>query len=210
MRRIIFILLGLFLFQTLSAQTHKFLFQTNYGDFKVVLYDFTPAHRDMFLKAVDNKVYQEAFFNRIIENFVVQGGEHDVDIAAREAKQPHLDKIRLTGEFDQRAFHKVGSFGAGRDNNPEKASFLNQIYFITGKSVTSEELDALEHKKGIVYTDEQREEYLKNGGQPRLDMDYTIFGEVYEGLDILIQISKVKTDDKNYPIEPVVFTITKL
>lgn len=209
MKRFFLICLTIFLSNNLSAQTHRVLFKTSYGSFKVVLYDYTPAHRDLFLEAIKTDVYRNALFNRIIENFVVQGGEHDVDIAKKEAAHPEQGKPRLAGEFDKRAYHKVGAFGAGRDDNPEKASFLNQLYFIVGKPVSKDELDSLEKKKGISYTAEQRETYLKIGGQPRLDNDYTVFGEVYEGLSVLIDISRVKTDKADYPLTEILFEIEK-
>lgn len=193
------------------AQTYKVLFETNFGSFKVVLYDFTPNHRDMFLKAVENEEYKEALFNRVIENFVVQGGEHDIDIARREAADPKGLKPRLAAEFDERAFQKMGALGAGRDDNPQKSSFLNQIYFVVGKTpVTETELANLEQKKSIRFTPQQKTEYLKNGGLPRLDHDYVIFGEVYEGLDVLMRISRVKTDKQDFPLEKVVFSVKKV
>ncbi|TDS12170.1 peptidylprolyl isomerase [Sphingobacterium paludis] len=205
-----FLYCTLFCVSNIQAQTHRILFKTDYGAFKVLLYDYTPKHRDLFLDAMKNDVYRAALFNRVIENFVVQGGEHDVDIAKREAAQPALGKRRLAGEFDQRAFHKVGAFGAGRDDNPEKASFLNQIYFVVGKPVRAEDLDSLEKKKDISYSAEARDTYLKIGGQPRLDNDYTVFGEVYEGLDVLLAISKVKTDKEDYPLREISFTIEEI
>ncbi len=210
MKKALIVFLALVLHTGLSAQTHRILFKTNYGSFKVVLYDYMPKHRDLLLDAIKTDVYRNALFNRVIENFVVQGGEHDVDIAKREAAHPELGKPRLAGEFDPRAYHKVGAFGAGRDDNPEKASFLNQLYFIVGKPVTNEELDALEKKKGIKYTSEARNTYLKMGGQPRLDNDYTIFGEVYEGLAVLMEISKAKTDKEDYPVKEIAFTIEEI
>ena len=193
-----------------EGQTHKLLFKTHLGDFKVVLYDFTPHHRDLILSAIQDSVYKGAVFNRIIENFVVQGGEHDVDIAERESVDPTGAKPRLAAEFDPRAFHKIGALGAGRDDNAEKASFLNQIYFVVGKSVKAEDLDLLETKKNMKYSTEQRNTYLKSGGLPRLDGDYTVFGEVIEGLEVLMRISKVKTNKDDYPIEDVVFEVSEI
>ena len=75
-------------------------------------------------------------------------------IAKREAADPAGAKPRLAGEFDSRAFHKIGTLGQGRDDNPNKASFLNQIYFVVGKKVTEEDLETLEVKKGIKFTPE--------------------------------------------------------
>lgn len=155
-------------------------------------------------------MYHDALFNRVIENFVVQGGEHDVDIAEQEKALQPSERYRLPAEFDSRAFHKMGALGAGRDENDDKASFLNQIYFVVGKIVTNEELNALELKKGIKFSENQREIYLKNGGLPRLDNDYTVFGEVYEGLEVLLKISKVQTNEKDYPLEKIIFEITEI
>ncbi|WP_437917745.1 peptidylprolyl isomerase [Sphingobacterium sp. LRF_L2] len=202
--------IALIITTTLNAQSHKLLFETDYGSFKVLLYDFTPKHRDLILEAIANDVYQDALFNRVIENFVVQGGEHDIDIERREALDPKGGKPRLAPEFDSRAFHKMGALGAGRDNNLEKASFLNQIYFVVGKPITNEMLKELEEKKGITYTNEQRKVYLDQGGQPRLDHDYTVFGEVYEGLNTLMKISQAKTDSADYPIKAIPFRIKEI
>ncbi|MDR2270492.1 MAG: peptidylprolyl isomerase [Sphingobacterium sp.] len=192
------------------AQSKRLLFKTAFGEFKVVLYDFTPHHRELMLKSIKDSVYKDALFNRIIENFVVQGGEHDIDIEKREAADSLHRKPRLAAEFDQRAFHKMGALGAGRDGNPEKASFLNQIYFVVGKKISSADLDGLEAKKGIKYTEEQRKEYLAHGGQPRLDHDFTVFGEIYQGLNVILKISRVKTDKQDFPLTKVPFSIVEI
>ena len=192
------------------AQSHKLQFKTTHGSFKVMLYDFTPKHQKLILDAIKDDVYKDALFNRIIENFVVQGGEHDDDIANREKGLPTNEHHRLAAEFDSRAFHKMGALGAGRDDNPQKASFLNQIYFVVGKPVSVNDLDTIEQKKGIKFTQEQRETYFSKGGLPRLDGDYTVFGEVYEGLDVLLKISKFKTNEKDAPLQPVSFEIIEI
>lgn len=210
MKSCLYIFVLIFLPMQFWAQSHKLQFKTTHGTFKVVLYDFTPKHQQLILNAIKENVYKEALFNRIIENFVVQGGEHDDDIAQREKDLPVNEHYRLAAEFDSRAFHKMGALGAGRDDNPKKASFLNQIYFVVGKSVTETDLENIEQKKGIKFTKEQRETYLSKGGLPRLDGDYTVFGEVYEGLDVLLEISKLKTNEKNAPLQPVSFEIIEI
>jgi cyclophilin family peptidyl-prolyl cis-trans isomerase len=206
------LVLGLFLIWAGSSycQTKQLLFKTAFGNFKVVLYDFTPNHRDLMLRSVKDSVYEGALFNRIIENFVVQGGEHDIDIEQREAADSLMRKPRLAAEFDPRAFHKIGALGAGRDNNPQKASFLNQIYFVVGKAVSAIDLDSLEAKKGIKFTASQRKEYLSRGGQPRLDNDFTVFGEIYEGLDVIKKISQVKTDKQDFPLTKIPFAVEEI
>lgn len=203
---IVFVLLPLFN----RAQSHRLLFKTSYGTFKVMLYDFTPQHQKLILEAVGEKVYHQALFNRIIAGFVVQGGEHDDDIAKREHQLSETERKRLPAEFDARAYHKKGAIGAGRDDNPSKASFLNQIYFVIGKPVTIEELNKYEIEKGISYSQEQRHTYLSEGGLPRLDGDYTVFGEVYEGFEVLLHISNLKTNAKDAPLTPVVFDIEEI
>ncbi|WP_159635934.1 peptidylprolyl isomerase [Sphingobacterium composti Ten et al. 2007 non Yoo et al. 2007] len=208
MRYLTLLFVLVFLHQFAVAQSRKIAFKTDYGTIKVMLYDFTPKHRDLMLKSNQDSIYQDALFNRIIENFVVQGGEHDMDIAKREAADSTGNKPRLAGEFDARAFHKIGALGQGRDDNPQKASFLNQIYFVIGKKVTEDHLAKLEAQKGIKFTKEQRGEYLKNGGLPRLDGDYTIFGEIYEGMEVIMAISRFKTDKDDFPLSPVRFSVS--
>lgn len=210
MKSYLYLFLLIFLPIQFWAQSHKLQFKTEHGSFKVMLYDFTPKHKQLILDAIKNDVYKDALFNRIIENFVVQGGEHDDDIALREKDLPLNEHYRLPAEFDSRAFHKMGALGAGRDDNPQKASFLNQIYFVVGKPVSVTDLDNIEQKKGIKFTKEQHEIYLSKGGLPRLDSDYTVFGEVYEGLDVLLKISKLKTNEKDAPLQPVSFEIIEI
>lgn len=189
------------------AQTHKLVFETSYGNFKVMLYDFTPKHRDLVLNSLEFDLYKDVFFNRIIENFVVQGGLHDDEIEKIEENIPVEKRKRLSPEFDKRAFHKIGALGAGRDENTTKSSFLNQIYFVVGKPVSENDLQKIETQKGIKFSLHKKEIYLKEGGLPKLDGDYTVFGEVIEGLEVLIEISKTKTNEKDAPLKPIWFRI---
>lgn len=210
MKQYSILLIALFLQLQLWAQSHRIEFRTPQGSFKVMLYDFTPQHQDLILEAIKNRTYHEALFNRVIENFVVQGGEHDDAIAQRETGIPEDQHQRLAAEFDTRAYHKMGALGAGRDDNKQKASFLNQIYFVVGKPVLPHELTELEQKKGVEFTDEQRQTYLTDGGLPRLDGDYTVFGEVYEGLEVLLAISKLATYPKDAPLQNIPFEIVEI
>lgn len=210
MKRAVLLFFALTVAIATFGQHSKILVQTNYGDFKVVLYDFTPKHRALLLDAVKSGVYANALFNRVIAGFVVQGGELDDSILEREAREQVEHPKRLAPEFDDRAYHKLGALGAGRDDNPSKSSYLNQLYFVVGKPVSEADLRALEQKKGINYTPEQRAAYLSKGGQPRLDKDYTVFGEVIEGLDVLLKISQVKTESGDLPMAEVVFSMSIL
>lgn len=192
-----------------SAQTHRVKFATSKGDFIVLLYDKTPAHRDLFLKLVAAGDYKQQLFNRVVKQFVNQGGILDETTLALEAagKQP---VVRLPAEIVPEYFHKKGALGAGRDDNPQKASYVKQPYFVIGKVYTDAELDSLEIKKGIRYSAVQRAAYKSIGGAARLDGDYTIYGEVVEGLDVVEKINNVSTDKNDVPIEPIVFSVTLL
>ena len=112
-----------------SAQTYTLKFKTNYGKFDVMLYDFTPKHRDLILNEINKGTYTNTQFNRVVKDFVIQGGELDDPILAREAEHPEQKPIRLAPEFNPKAFHKMGALGAGRDENKEKASYLNTDAF---------------------------------------------------------------------------------
>lgn len=191
----------------LHAQTYTLKFKTNYGNFEAILYDFTPQHRDLILSEVAKGTYKNAEFNRVIQNFVIQGGELDETILKREALDPDQKPMRLSPEFHPKAFHKLGALGAGRDNNPTKGSYFNQIYFVVGKRVNLIDLETLEKQKGIKFTAQQKEEYLKNGGLPRLDHDYTVFGEITKGLPVVLKISREDTDANDVPEDPIIFTI---
>lgn len=190
-----------------QAQTYTLKFKTNQGNFEAMLYDFTPKHRDLILKEIEKGTYKNAQFNRVIQNFVIQGGELDETILAREAKNPSQKPERLAPEFHPKAFHKIGALGAGRDNNPDKSSYFNQIYFVVGKRINEIDLATLEQKKGIKFTEAQRKEYLNNGGQPRLDHDYTVFGEITRGLNVALKMSRLDTDENDVPEDPIIFTI---
>ena len=189
----------------LRAQSVFVRLETNKGNITVMLYDETPKHRDMFIQSIKKGTYKNALFNRVIKSFVSQGGELDEPILAREKAHPELTPVRLPAEIRPTLFHKKGAFGAGRDDNPAKSSYLNQIYLVEGKKQTDAQLDDMEKKKGIKFTQKQRDTYKNIGGIPYLDGDYTVFGEIVEGLEVAEAINSVATNKEDLPLAPVVF-----
>lgn len=195
----------------------KVLISTSYGDIKVVLYNETPKHRDNFIKLVKEGAYDSTLFHRVMVDFMIQGGDP-------ESKNAEAGKMlgegslgyTISAEFDSSLIHKKGALAAARmgDNvNPNKESSSCQFYIVEGKTFTKEEVDKMlvdRNKKRtnpIVYTEEQYKIYEEIGGTPHLDMDYTIFGEVIEGLDVVDKISIAQTDRRNRPKEDIKMTM---
>ena len=189
------------------AQSRHVKLVTNQGDITILLYDKTPKHRDMFLRSVRSGLYKDAQFNRVIKSFVSQGGELDESILERERLHPELPLKRIAAEIDTSLFHKRGALGAGRNDNPEKSSYINQIYLVEGKIYTDEQLNAIEKKKGYNFSEQQRKIYKTVGGTPHLDGDYTVFGEIISGIDVAERINSVSTDEHDLPLVPVIFNI---
>lgn len=205
MKRIILSISLVLLITLVKAQSTFVRFVTNKGDITIMLYDETPKHRDMFLKGIKKGWYKNAEFNRVIKSFVSQGGELDDTILNREKRHPELGAKRFPAEIKPNLFHKKGALGAGRDDNPDKASYFTQIYLVVGKKQTDAQLDAIEQKKNRKILEAQRAIYKTIGGTPHLDQDYTVFGEIVEGMEVADAINAMATDKNDVPLSAVVF-----
>ena len=203
----VFKAIAFFVLVSLSAYSQSTFVElkTSKGTIVVMLYDKTPMHKQMFINEIKKGTYQKALFNRVIKDFVSQAGELDDSILNREKRNPQKTPLRLPAEINGEFIHKNGALGAGRDDNPEKSSYFNQIYLVSGKVLNDEQLDKLEEKTGKKMSSKTREIYKTQGGVPRLDNDYTIFGEIVEGQSVADQINKVETNDKDVPMKAVVF-----
>ena len=195
----VLVLVGL----TCSAQkaTEKetvVVIKTSMGTIKAKLYNDTPKHRDNFIKLVNEGWYNGSPFHRVIKEFMIQGGQN---------KDGRLDPgYRVPAEIKDNHFHKKGALCAARQGdqvNPKKASSGSQFYIVQGKVYDDRWLDMYESHSGKVLNARQRQTYKTVGGTPHLDGDYTVFGEVTEGLDIVDKIAAVKTGRMDVPVEPV-------
>lgn len=190
------------------------LLETNKGNIRITLYDDTPLHRDNFIKLVKSGFYDGLLFHRVINRFMIQGG----DSASRHATagqmlgdSPEGYSIPAEIRFPER-FHKRGALAAAREGdhvNPQRVSSMSQFYIVCGQKFNDEILDKIQQRidqstnGSIKLTPEIRKVYRETGGTPHLDGQYTVFGEVTEGMDVVESIEKVETDANDRPLEDV-------
>jgi peptidylprolyl isomerase len=246
--------------QTLSKET--ILISTPYGNMKIKLYEETPLHKKNFLKLAKEGFYDSLLFHRVINNFMIQGGDPDSKMANDTVLLGNGDVgYWVPAEFHQKLYHKKGVIAAareGEDVNPKKESSGCQFYIVMGKRYDSLALQKAEIRvnnelvkkinyltgfggkskklkeyytrlytqgkedslkiavrqlndsvskaeysrtKHYTWTKTQRKMYETVGGTPHLDNNYTVFGEVIEGLEVIDKIGGVKTDKNDRPKE---------
>ena len=116
----------------------------------------------------------------------------------------------IPAEFVPELYHKRGALSAarlGNQQNPEKQSSGSQFYIVQGKKWSDAELQALQQQRGISLTEEQKEVYKTVGGVPFLDTEYTVFGEVVEGLEVIDKIAAAQRDQADRPLQDVPMTV---
>ncbi|ELR70273.1 Peptidyl-prolyl cis-trans isomerase [Fulvivirga imtechensis AK7] len=225
--------------------------KTEYGDMHAILYDETPKHKENFIKLAKEGFYDSLLFHRVIEDFMIQGGDPDTK-KAQPGQQLGSGGpgYQIPAEFDKDLFHIKGALSAARTNNPEKKSSGSQFYIVQGKTWTKEELTTDMNKLGmaarqlmnrgdqdsvkqmlmniyqtegpeaygnklmemrsyieeVMQTDvtkemapERLEAYTTVGGAPHLDDEYTVFGKVIGGLDVIDKIAAQPTDQRDRP-----------
>ncbi|MFV0607216.1 MAG: peptidylprolyl isomerase [Niabella sp.] len=187
------------------------LLQTSMGDITIRLSNLTPLHRNNFLKLVKTKYYDGLLFHRVINHFMIQSGDPDSRNAAPgKTLGDGGPAYTVPAEFRPELFHKKGVIAAARegdDINPQKASSASQFYLTQGKVFTPTQLDTLEVKRlKRKIPEAQRKVYTTIGGVPHLDQNYTVFGEVIKGINVIDNIAAVPTSkgvDKDRPLQDV-------
>ena len=188
--------------------------ETTEGNIRIALYNETPMHRDNFLKLVRMQVYDSLLFHRVIKDFMIQSG----DINSKHA-QP--GQLLGTGDFDYtqepefrlpQLFHHRGVVAMARegdDVNPEMRSSACQFYIVWGRVLDDKKLNQIQERLDsttqgrVKLTPEMMATYKTVGGTPHLDGQYTVFGEVTEGLDIIDRIQQMPTDKYARPLEDI-------
>ena len=217
MKRILFLIALVYgASANLCAQTSttEVLLETTMGNIRIALYDETPQHRDNFLKLTKMGSYDSLLFHRVIKDFMVQSG----DIFSKRAKPGQLLGL---GDYDYtqeaefrlpKIFHRRGVVAAAREGdekNPERRSGASQFYIVWGKIYDDRRLDYTQMKLDSItngevqLTPEMREVYKTIGGTPHLDGQYTVFGEVTEGMNLIEKMQMVETDKNDRPLEDI-------
>ena len=235
---------------------------TPLGNIKVRLYDETPIHRDNFLKLVQEGFYNDTLFHRVIENFMIQGGDPNSRNATPEQMLGAGDPgYTLPSEFVSGCYHKRGALAAARmgdEVNPNRDSSGSQFYIVWGQTYSSAKLKQLEqqmlqqieqqevnrlslerreeimnlrrsrNREGLMelqeqliqqakqavkakkplFTEEMCKVYEEVGGVPFLDGQYTVFGEVESGLEVVERLQQVPTGMADRPLEDIKIQIT--
>lgn len=203
---------------SLTADTtlHQVMLETTMGNIKLALYNDTPKHRDNFLKQVNEGYYNGCIFQRVIKNFMIQGG----DYSCRKVTPGKVEKFDVGYTVPAeiiypKYYHKRGQLCMARegdDENPTKASGATDFYITWGRNFSPRQMEYLveqmqrEGKNYAIPSKEVQEGYIKYGGVPHLDNGYTVFGEVLEGLDVVDKIQNVATNKENNdrPLEDII------
>ena len=184
---------------------------TDFGVMMAELYDATPQHRDNFLKLAGEGYYDGLLFHRVIDGFMIQGGDPNSRNAAPGAALGSGGPgYQVPGEFVDSLVHIRGAIAAARTGdgvNPERKSSGSQFYIVQGTAVDASMLDMLEKRKGFKYSEEQRAAYLEHGGTPFLDRDYSVYGRVISGFDVLDQIARAPKDARDRPTKDIKMTV---
>jgi peptidyl-prolyl cis-trans isomerase B (cyclophilin B) len=179
------------------------LISTSMGEIKVKLFEDTPLHRANFIRLVKMGFYDKTVFHRVLKNATIQGGN------SREAKMP-IGDYTIPTEINARHVHTRGALAMARYDdvvNPTRASSADNFYIVQGYRTDAEELHELESLRQFTYSPGQIKTYSTIGGMPSLDMKYTVFGEVIEGMDVVDKIARVPVDTNDWPDQEIYITM---
>lgn len=193
------------------------IIHTSLGDIGVQLFEDTPKHRENFLKLAHAHFYDSTTFHRVIQDFMIQGGDpYSKDPEKKGMAGQGGPGYTLPAEIQPQYFHAKGMLAAARQGdqvNPKRESSGSQFYIVQGKVMTDAELDRAESQmKGVLgqdfkFSPEARAAYRTVGGSPWLDQQYTVFGKVVTGMDVIDKIAAVEKLPGDRPKVDVTMTV---
>lgn len=180
---------------------NEVLIETEYGSMRVRLYSDTPLHRANFIKNVKEGVYDDAEFYRIYYQFMIQAGIYPKEL-----------NYTVPAEFNRTHIHKKGalSMARGDENNPEKESSSTEFFIVHGSRYADYQVEQELENLDLTLTPEQKKTYMTTGGYMSLDQEYTTFGEVVEGLEVIDKIAAVKVFNEDKPLRKIPLKISVL
>lgn len=208
MKWIWIVLLPIFLLSCEEESSTYAMIETEVGNMKVKLYNSTPQHRENFIELANKGFYDGLLFHRVMTQFMIQGGDPDSK-DAKPGQQLGRGGPGYTIPAEIGAAHFKGALSAARQPdhvNPNRESSGSQFFIVHGSKQTDQELESFSRSKGFEYSDAQKKLYKELGGYPFLDGEYTVFGEVVEGLEVIDKIATVAVDPNRRPIEDIKIT----
>ena len=208
MKKILLLNLLLVFFNILEAKNPVLVINTTEGDMTIELYEDTPLHTENFLKLIEEGFYDGLLFHRVIKDFMIQTGDPN----SRNAKPGQRlgyggPDYTIPQEFRKQYYHKKGALAAarqGNESNPLKSSSSSQFYIVQGQKFSEADLQKfVAGKYHIPFTEQQIKDYTTIGGTPHLDYEYTVFGQVIKGLEIIDKIAAYETDPAARPLKDV-------
>ncbi|WP_455075222.1 peptidylprolyl isomerase [Prevotella fusca] len=220
MKKILYSLFLALIVANVQAQTqidtlrHEVLLETDSGNIRIQLYNETPLHRDNFLRLVRSGAYDGVLFHRVIKDFMIQTG----DMGSKTAKPGQAlgdtpESYSLPAEIHYpELLHRRGAVAAARegdDVNPKRESSASQFYIVWGIRFSDGQLDWAQERLNahtdstVQMTPEVRRIYKEVGGTPHLDGQYTVFGQVLEGMDVVERIQQQPVDANDRPLTDV-------
>jgi peptidyl-prolyl cis-trans isomerase B (cyclophilin B) len=177
---------------------NEVVIETSYGNMRIRLYEETPLHRANFIKLIKEGHYENGEFYRIFFQFMIQGGDFDDQL-------PYM----IPSEFNKKYIHKTGALSMARqdEENPELMSSSTEFFIVHGGKYANYQVETEIQNLGITLTPEQKSTYMTQGGYMSLDQQYTVFGEVTEGLEVIDKIASVKVYSQDKPLKKIPFTI---
>lgn len=177
---------------------NEVIIETSYGNIRVRLYEETPLHRANFIKNIKDGIYEGAEFYRIYYQFMIQAGIYPKEL-----------KYTIPAEFNRKYIHKKGALSMARsdEDNPDLESSSTEFFIVHGSTYKDYQVEQEIENLGLTLTPEQKQIYMTEGGYMSLDQQYTTFGEVIDGFDVIDKIAAVKVYSEDKPLKKIPVTI---